>query len=98
MPCRPIADTTKNDCEKLAAIFETLQGGSDSSRRAATYLRQLVSNTLPQNDLIPLVWHCQPSEMEVMPVAHERPHECVIAVLCPSVPLRIVWKRGRARV
>lgn len=95
MPFRPIADTTKNDCEKLASIFETLQGGSDSSRRAATYLRQLVNNTLPQNDLIPLVWHCQPAEMEVMPVAHERPHECVIAVLCPSVPLRIVWKRGR---
>lgn len=79
---------------QLANVFETLHGGPAVCQQAASYLRGLAAGTLPENELIPLGWHAQ-SDLEVLPQARAEPHSCVLAVLCPSVPLRAVWRRGR---
>ena len=79
---------------KLASVFQNLLGGSETTRRASTYLRQLATNSLPREPLVRLSWHERPAPLEVAPVAYCAPHDCVVAVMCPSVPLRVVWKRG----
>ena len=94
MPKRDLPAATVDDWKQLAHIFEQLQGGSEVSRQASMYLRGLAANTLPDDGLLPLVWHTS-TEIELMPQAREEPHPCVLAVLSPSVPLRAVWRRGR---
>lgn len=79
---------------KLADIFDRLLGGTAVSQQAARYLRGLARGELPENSLTPLAWH-EDAEMEVMPLARPDPHPCVVAVLCPSIPLRAVWRRQR---
>lgn len=93
-PPRQLPATTTQDWVQLANIFETLHGGPAVCQHAASYLRGLAAGTLPQNELIPLEWHGR-SDLEVLPQARAEPHACVLAVMCPSVPLRAVWRRGR---
>lgn len=81
--------------KELANVFEQLLGGSDATRRAARYLRQLADDQLPIHPLHPLPWHEEEAVIEIISHAREEPHPCVLAVLCPSVPLRAVWRRGR---
>ena len=95
MPLRTIPAETKEKWMKLADVFTNLLGGTEDTQRASQYLRQLVNDSLPKEPLAPLPWHASPPEVEVMPVAQGQPHECVLAVLSPSVPLRVVWRRGR---
>ena len=80
---------------KLAGIFEQLLGGSEATRRAAVYLRGLARDELPIHPLHPLNWHENVNFLaDLIPHEKAEPHACVLAVLCPSVPLRVVWKRG----
>ena len=95
MPFRPVKPAAVSDWRSLADIFERILGGSEASRRAAAYLRDLANNTLPDEGLLPLAWHEADFEVEAMPQQQELPHPCVLAVLAPSVPLRAVWRRGR---
>ena len=92
---RSIAPKMKLNWLKLADIFQNLLGGTDEGRRAHLYLTRLAKDELPREDLMPLPWHTLPPDVEIMPVAEHAPHECVLAVLCPSVPLRVVWRRRR---
>lgn len=94
MPGRQVPRETQDDWRQLASIFDELLGGSIVSQQAARYLRNLANNTLPQNEFIPLPWH-ESGDVDVLPRAREEPHPCVLAVLCPSAPLRAVWRRGR---
>lgn len=96
MPLRPVVASARAEWLKLADIFKSLLGGTEETRRASLYLTQLATDTLPREELAPLLWHSRVPDMEVMPIAAEGgPHEVVLAVLCPSVPLRVVWHRGR---
>jgi hypothetical protein len=80
---------------KLAGIFEQLLGGSEATRRAAVYLRGLARDELPIHPLHPLNWHENVNFLaDLIPHEKAEPHACVLAVLCPSVPLRVVWKRS----
>lgn len=81
--------------DSAAAKFENLLGGSPASAQAARYLRLLADNRLPQHALHPLPFLESVAPPQVMPRAREEPHPCVVAVLCPSVPLRAIWRRGR---
>lgn len=94
MPPRPVSKDVVDDWSQLASIFENLHGGTPAGQRAARYLRGLATGTLPLGELLPLQWHSD-EVVQVMPQVHEEPHACVLAVLCPSVPLRAVWRRGR---
>lgn len=94
MPFRALPPATIQGWRDLASVFDKLLGGTEMSQRAATYLRNLANGTLPENELLPLPWHESEAQPEVM-VAVSAPHPCVLAVLCPSVPLRAVWRRGR---
>ena len=95
MSLRPVPPATKTTWLKLAEVFSKLLGGTEDGRRAHLYLTQLATDSLPCEALAPLPWHASPPDVEVMPVAQNGPHECVLAVLCPSVPLRVVWRRRR---
>ena len=95
MPLRPVPPATKTTWLKLADVFSKLLGGTEDGQRAHLYLTQLATDSLPREALAPLPWHASPPDVEVMPVAQNEPHECVLAVLCPSVPLRVVWRRRR---
>lgn len=93
MPTRDVGPAVKTNWEELAKLFERLHGGDPNVNRAAAYLRQLAQGTLPSNDLVALPWHEAAADVEILPQAREEPHECVLAVLAPSVPLRAVWRR-----
>lgn len=93
MPFRPVKESARSDWISLADSFERLLGGSESTRKAASYLRSLASNELPDRVLLPLPWHEAEPELVAMPAGQELPHPCVLAVLAPSVPLRAVWHR-----
>lgn len=95
MPPRPLADQVRDGWREVAAKFENLLGGSPASAQAARYLRLLADNRLPQHALHPLPFLESVAPPQVMPRAREEPHPCVVAVLCPSVPLRAIWRRGR---
>lgn len=87
-------DVTRGWLE-LANIFDRLLGGNEATRRAAAYLRALARGELPVHPLHPLPWHEDADFLaDVFPHRRAEPHPCVLAVLCPSVPLRIVWRRG----
>ena len=93
MPKRPVSQALRDGWVALAAIFETLLCGSPAGRQAATYLRDLAADQLPEHPLHALPWHNQDVAPDVVIARHE-PHPCVLAVLCPSVPLRVVWRRN----
>lgn len=95
MPFRVISAEKKDNWMKLAQIFRGLLGGRDDLRMASEYLEQLANNTFPVAGLLPLPWHESRPPADVIPEAWCAPHECVVAVLCPSVPLRVVWKQRR---
>ena len=95
MPPRPLADKVTNGWRELASIFEELQGGTYSSRKAAQYLRALANNELERHPLHPLPFLEAHAVAENLPQARMEPHPTVLAVLCPSVPLRAIWRRGR---
>lgn len=84
-----------NDWNELARLFSNLLGGSETSQRAAAYLRALASNQLPQGNLSPLEWHNEDSPVQIVLQARQEPHPVVLAALSPSIPLRAVWRRGR---
>lgn len=92
---RPVSADARTNWRTLASVFQNLLGGSDATRRASTYLNQLANDSLPREEVAPLPWHQERPELDVVPVASPAPHECVIAVLTPSVPLRVVWRRNR---
>ena len=92
---RDVAPSLKTNWKDLANVFENLLGGSQTTRRAAEYLRALANGTLPPNAVLPLRWHTDPGPPDIAPVAREEPHAVVLAALSPSVPLRVVWKRNR---
>lgn len=92
---RSLKPETTHGWKELANVFEQLLGGSDATRQAARYLRQLADDQLPIHPLHPLPWHEAEAVIEIISHAREEPHPCVLAVLCPSVPLRAVWRRGR---
>ena len=96
MARRPIPRATREGWISLAAVFENLLGGSAASRQAANYLRSLAADSLPLHPLHPLPWHSEVGLPDVI-LAREEPHPCVLAVLCPSVPLRAVWRRNIPR-
>ena len=80
---------------QLAGIFEQLLGGSEATRRAAVYLRGLARDELPVRPLHSMRWHENVDFLaDLIPHEKAEPHARVLAVLCPSVPLRVVWKRG----
>ena len=93
MPFRPVGPDTRKHWKDLAQIFVRLLGGSASSQQASAYLTSLADCTLPADEPPALVWHEQNGPVHVMPQAREEPHPVVLATLCPSVPLRAVWKR-----
>ena len=84
-----------SDWNELARLFSNLLGGSETSQRAAAYLRALASNELPPGNLSPLAWRNEDSPVQIILQAREEPHPVVLAALSPSIPLRAVWKRGR---
>lgn len=95
MPPRPVSDKVLGGWRELAAIFRRMLGGTDLCVQAADYLTALADNRLPQHELFPLPWLEGEAPLAVMPGEHAELHPCVLAVLCPSIPLRAVWRRGR---
>lgn len=93
MARRPVPQIVADGWMELAKIFERLLGGSEATVQAAKYLRGLAQNNLPLHELHPLPWHEAEPDGEQFAARFE-PHPCVLAVLCPSVPLRAVWKRN----
>lgn len=94
MPDRELPATVKDGWKSLANLFENILGGSESSRKAASYLRALANAQLPPNEIPPLRWHADPLPPQVVVEAREEPpHPVVLATLSPSIPLRAVWKR-----
>ena len=95
IPRRALKADVMNGWLQLANIFEKLLGGSDATQRAAVYLRGLANDELSIHRLHPLTWHENADFLaDLIPHEKAEPHACVLAVLCPSVPLRVVWKRG----
>ena len=95
---RPVHPDSKTGWIQLATIFEQLLGGSESSRRAAAYLRGLAADSLPIHQMHALKWHENADFLaDLIPHEKAEPHPCVLAVLVPSVPLRVVWRRGLAK-
>lgn len=97
MPFREVKGKLQQSWRDLANIFQDLLGGTPQSTRAATYLRLLADNALPRHDLLPLHWHSEAPGFDPPVVAREELHPVVLAVLSPSIPLRVVWRRGFGR-
>lgn len=95
MPMKEPKPAVTNDWNELARLFSNLLGGSETSQRAAAYLRALASNQLPPGNLSPLEWHNEDSPVQIVLQARQEPHPVVLAALSPSIPLRAVWRRGR---
>ena len=95
-PSRDISDKVKQGWIDLGNTFESLHGGNEHVRRAAQYLRDLARNNLPKEVLAPLPFHTSAEMMPAVPAPEYQPHEVVLGVLAPTVPLRAVWRRRRA--
>lgn len=93
MARRPVHQTVKDGWLALADIFDHLLGGSAATTQAAAYLRGLARDNLPLHPLPDLPWHREEAVIEAI-VANPEPHPVVLGVLCPSAPLRAVWRRN----
>ena len=89
-----MAERTHKDWLSLADLFEALHGGNYI--RASEYLRWLCRPPLQQNlpVMSPLSWHAA-IDVDLHVAPRMEPHPCVLAVMCPSVALRVAWKRRR---
>ncbi|CAE7889335.1 unnamed protein product [Symbiodinium microadriaticum] len=94
-PSRSISEKVKEGWIDLASTFEKLHGGNEQVRRAAQYLRDLARGNLAKEVLMPLPFHTSAEMMPAAPVPEYQPHEVVLSVLSPTVPLRAVWHRSR---
>lgn len=87
------APKSADDWNRLAAVLERHYG--DKYRAAACYLRDLASQTIGHHTpLAGLPWH-EGAVLGALPddAREYEPHDCVLAALSPSVPLRAIWRR-----
>ena len=59
-------------------------------------LKKEVMDLYPKEVLAPLPFHTSAEMMPAVPAPEYQPHEVVLGVLAPTVPLRAVWRRRRA--
>ena len=82
-----------DDWMGLASVLQKHYG--DKYQSAASYLRDLARGNVGRHtSLASLPWH-EGTALGAFAAAggHYEPHECVLAALSPSVPLRAVWRR-----